>query len=151
MLLRAVVALLGVFFLPGCDGLGCLGGSSGVSFMMERRDIGSDAPHWSTAQIMTTVDQISVISKDQISDAALELFQNDVSVPLQGSDEHVPTDQESCAHEERHFPLSMLAPGDFQVVHRRKHGEVANCGGTCPWTSFNGDEALVLTLDVRSP
>jgi hypothetical protein len=151
MLLRAAGPLLGLFFLSGCNELGCLGGSGGVSFIMERVGVGSDAPRWGTAQIMKTADQISVISKHEIADAVLELFHDEVSLALQGSDEHVPTDHESCEHEERHFPLSMLAPGDYRLVHRRQNGEVANCGGACPWTRFDGDDALVLTMDVRLP
>ena len=44
--------------------------------------------------------------------------------------------------------LSVLPPGRYEIVHRRArgNGDPLNCAGACPWTTFQGEAALRLTL-----
>ena len=46
------------------------------------------------------------------------------------------------------YDLTSLEPGTYTVVHRRANGtgDRINCTDECPWTSFDGEEALVMTL-----
>ena len=46
------------------------------------------------------------------------------------------------------YDLTPLDPGTYTVVHRRAHGtgDRLNCIDECPWTTFDGEEALLMTL-----
>jgi hypothetical protein len=71
---------------------------------------------------------------------------------ISGVDQFVPTNTEGCAHNARHYALSALAPGEYTLVHRRKNGtgDPLNCIDLdCPWTTFDGDQAVMLTLGVQ--
>jgi len=41
----------------------------------------------------------------------------------------------------------------YEVVHRRRTGtgDPINCLDECPWTTYDGDEALVMTLVLTDP
>lgn len=46
------------------------------------------------------------------------------------------------------YDLTPLERGTYTVVHRRANGtgDRLNCLEKCPWTTFDGEEALVMTL-----
>ncbi|MBI2897881.1 MAG: hypothetical protein HYY06_30260 [Deltaproteobacteria bacterium] len=59
----------------------------------------------------------------------------------------------SCPHDEQVYEAQpALEPGDYTLVHLERHGNgsALNCLGQCPWTTFEGDRALVLDLHVSS-
>jgi hypothetical protein len=73
-------------------------------------------------------------------------------VTFAGDDRFVPTNTEACAHNERHYALDTLMPGDYLLVHRRDNGtgDPLNCLDLdCPWTVFDGAQAVTLTLAIR--
>lgn len=49
------------------------------------------------------------------------------------------------------YRLGALGPGTYTVVHRRASGtgDRVSCSGGCPWTTFDGDEALIVTMVVE--
>lgn len=114
----------------------------------------SQAGLWGAREDMKTSDEVEIIfQKDATLPAgALELYAGDTRVMFASVDQFVPTNTEACAHNERHYALSALAPGEYTLVHRRKNGtgDPLNCLDLdCPWTTFDGDQALTLTLGVQ--
>ena len=114
----------------------------------------SQAPAWSAREDMKTSDELEIIfEKDATLPVdALELYAAGTRVPFAGIDSFVPTNHDACAHNERHYALSALATGEYTLVHRRKNGtgDPLNCVDLdCPWTTFDGDQALTLTLALQ--
>lgn len=154
-----------VFLLAGCDALDPCGGLGPeyLNFAVVRHGMlpngsptkGSSAPQWGATETMTSSDEVMVVfaQHDALSPNVLELYAaNGTSLTFVGEDELVPTNTEACAHNERHFTLDMLATGDYMLVHRRKSGtgDPPNCLDLdCPWTTFDGDQAVTLTLAIR--
>jgi hypothetical protein len=65
-----------------------------------------------------------------------------------------PDKENSCSHSALTVTVTApLAPGDYLLVHRRANGngDEPQCNGACPWTEFDGEEALILTLRVLEP
>ena len=47
------------------------------------------------------------------------------------------------------YDMSALPPGDYTVVHRRANGTGdAVCNGECLWEDFEGEEALVMVMEL---
>lgn len=114
----------------------------------------SQAGLWGARVDMKTSDELQIIFRKDASLPAdvLELYAADTRVMFSGVDQFVPTNTEGCAHNERHYALSALAPGEYTLVHRRKNGtgDPLNCLDLdCPWTTFDGDQAVTLTLAVQ--
>ena len=114
---------------------------------------GSSAPSWGAMETMKPSDEIMVAFEEgtSLSVNVLELYAaTDERVTFAGDNQYVPGDGEGCAHNERHYALASLAPGSYTLVHRRKHGtgDPLNCVGECPWTTFDGDEALTIALTI---
>lgn len=114
----------------------------------------SQAPRWGAREDMKTSDELEIVfEKDaMLPGDALELYAAGTRVLFSGVDSSVPTNHDSCAHNERHYALSALAAGDYTLVHRRKNGtgDPLNCLDLdCPWTTFDGDQALTLTLGLQ--
>lgn len=154
----ALTGLIGSSAVAGCCGGG---GPDSLSIHLDRHStfpdgtpaFGSDAPRWGDAATLDTGDNIRILFEQdaELHGDVLELYAADGSrVPLPGDDSFAPTDNESCAHNERVYSLKMVEPGDYTLVHRRRNGtgDDLNCGGECPWTTFDGDEALVLALTI---
>ena len=100
-------------------------------------------------------DEVEIVFADHhvLSPDVLELYAADgTRVAFSGVDSFVPTNAEACAHNERHYALDPLALGDYLLVHRRKNGtgDPLNCIDLdCPWTTYEGDQAVTLTLAIR--
>lgn len=117
---------------------------------------GSTAPLWGATEAMNAAsDELAIVfsEHDTLSPDVLELFAVDgTRVALAGEDTFVPTNTESCDHNERHYALTALPTADYTLVHRRKNGtgDPLNCIDlACPWTTFEGEHALTLTLAIR--
>ncbi|MCA1570418.1 MAG: hypothetical protein LC798_08910 [Chloroflexi bacterium] len=60
---------------------------------------------------------------ESLSPNVLELYAQDgPRLTFVGQDMFVPTNDEDCAHNERHYALNTLAVGNYTLVHRRKNG-----------------------------
>ncbi len=153
----------GVLLLAGCDLFDPCAGPEHLSFAVVHRGIlpdgtstvGAQAPRWGATETMKPSDTIEIIfpEQDALPSDVLELYGADgARLAFAADDLFVPTDVEACAHNERHFALDALTAGDYTLVHRRKNGtgDPLNCGDAgCPWTMFDGDEAVTLTLAIR--
>lgn len=134
---------------------GCCMGPDYLSFALVRERTGSNAPVWGSVETIETTDRIEINfpTDARLSADVLELYDaQSTRVAFSGTDRHVPTNDEACDHNERHYLLDSLAPGPYQLVHRRKRGtgDPLNClDPDCPWTTFDGDEAVTLTLVVE--
>jgi hypothetical protein len=154
---------VGVVFLAGCDLFDPCAGPEYLNFAVVRHGMlpggsptfGSTAPLWGATEMMKPSDELQILfaTQDELQPNVLELYAMDgASVTLVGEDMFVPTNGEGCAHNERHYALETLAAGDYTLVHRRKNGtgDPMNCVDLdCPWTIFDGDEAVTLTLSIR--
>ncbi len=152
-----------VFLLAGCDALDPDNGSEFLNFAVVRHGVlqdgspalGSDAPRWGATETMKPSDEVEVVfsQHDALSPIVLELYAADgTSLTFVGEDKFVPTNDEAQAHNERSYALDMLATGDYLLVHRRNNGtgDPLNCLDLdCPWTRFDGDQAVTLTLAIR--
>lgn len=152
-----------VVLLAGCDVFDPCAGPEYLSFAVVRHGmledgsptLGSTAPLWGATETMKVTDGVDVIfaEQDALSPDVLELYAADgTRVDFVGDDRFVPTNGEGCAHNERHYVLDTLAAGDYTLVHRRRNGtgDPLNCVDLdCPWTTFEGDQALTLTLEIR--
>jgi hypothetical protein len=141
--------------LSGCELLSC-SGPDYLNFALVRNGGNySTAPQWGANETMTPTDEIQILFEEDKSLPAdvLELFASDgAPVALASVDMFVPTDGEGCAHDERHYALDSLAIGDYTLVHRRENGtgDPLNClDPDCPWTTFDGSQAVTLTLSIR--
>ena len=98
-------------------------------------------------------DEIQIVfSEDRrLRSDVLEVWAGTTRHDFASEDSFVPENNEACDHNERHYALSQLGPGDYTLVHRRANGtgDPLNCGGECAWMQFDGDEAVTLTLAVR--
>lgn len=151
------------FMLAGCDILDPCAGPEYLSFAVVRHGmlpngsptLGSTAPRWGATETMKSSDEVEVVfaEHDALSPDVLELYAADgTRVTFAGDDTFVPTNTEACAHNERHYALDTLAAGDYLLVHRRTNGtgDPLNCLDLdCPWTTFDGDQAVTLTLSIR--
>ena len=154
---------LAIAMLAGCGFLDPCGGPEYLNFELIRHGMlpdgtptfDSGAPNWSGMEMMKTVDEIEVAfpKHDALSSDVLELYAADqMPVAFVGEDQLVPTTVEGCEHEERDYALTALPAGDYTLVHRRKNGtgDPLNCIDLdCPWTTFDGDQAVTLTLAIR--
>lgn len=114
----------------------------------------SQAPRWSAREDMKTSDEVEIVFDQDatLSVDVLELYSAGTRVAFTGIDSFAPTNHDDCAHNERHYALSALAAGEYTLVHRRKNGtgDPLNCIDLkCPWTTFDGDQALTLTLALQ--
>jgi hypothetical protein len=140
---------------------GCCGGPEHLTFALVRYGrtpgglltISENAPRWGTVETMKMSDEIKIVFGEDstLPDDVLELYAGDQRVALPSEDRFVPTGDEACAHNEREYSLLGLASGEYTLVHRRRSGTGAplNCGVECPWTTFDGDEAVVLMLVIE--
>jgi hypothetical protein len=137
---------------------GCCAGPDYLTFSLVRHSgpsleyTGSTAPRWGQLETMKSTDSIEILFPTEASLGAdvLELYdQASTRVAFIGTDRLVPTDADGCEHNERVYLLDMLAPRQHTLVHRRKNGtgDPLNCDEPhCPWTSYDGDEAVTLSL-----
>jgi hypothetical protein len=85
---------------------------------------------------------------------AFELFLGTTPIPLTITEIPFaanPNKDGSCPHHEQTYDVvDALGTGSYTLVHRGRiaAGHVLNCLGECPWTTFEGERALVLTLEV---
>jgi len=153
---------LALALCSGCSFLDPCAGPDYVSFGIARYSFGPQgqqysgitAPLWGETEMMSAAtDEVQIVtSPDRTLRAdVLEVWSGTMRYDFAGEDMFVPTNTESCDHDERHYVLSQLAPGDYTLVHRRAKGtgDPLNCGGECPWTTFDGESAVTLTLAVR--
>lgn len=158
--MRIVYAV--VPLLVGCDWFDPCAGPEYLDFAVVRHGmlpsgtptVGSTAPLWGMTETMKPSDEITIVfaEDDALPLDVLELVASDgAPVAFAGEDMFVPTNGEACAHDERHYALEPLAVGDYTLVHRRDHGtgDPLNCISACPWTTFDGSQALTLTLAIR--
>lgn len=157
------LAWLALLASSGCSFLDPCAGPDYVSFGVARYSLGPNgemyagitSPRWSETETMNAAsDAIEILFEEQHTLPAdvLEVWAGTTRYDFAGEDSFVPTNTEGCDHNERHYPLMQLAPGDYTLVHRRSKGtgDPLNCGdGGCPWTTFDGDAAVTLTLAVR--
>jgi hypothetical protein len=141
--------------LSGCELLAC-SGPDYLSFALVRNGGNySTAPQWGANETMTLTDEIQILFEEDetLPLDVLELVASDgTTVAFAGVDMFVPTNTEGCAHDERHYALDTLAIGDYTLVHRRANGtgDPLNCiDPDCPWTTFDGSQAVTLTLAIR--
>lgn len=148
--------------LSGCEWLAC-SGPEYLSFVVVRyselpggtQGVSSTAPEWGAAETMSPADNIRLIFSEDASLPldVLELVASDgTPIAFSGEDLFVPTNTEACAHNERHYALDTLAVGDYTLIHRRENGtgDPLNCiEPDCPWTTFDGSQAVTLTLAIR--
>ena len=151
------------FVLAGCDALDPCAGPEYLNFAVVRHGMlpdgsqtfGSEAPRWGDTETMKSSDEVAIVFAQHhaLSPDVLELYAADgTRVAFAGDDSFVPTTSEGCAHNERHYPLDTMAVGDYLLVHRRKTGtgDPLNCLDLeCPWTTFDGEQAVTLTLGIR--
>ncbi len=152
-----------VLVLAGCDLFDPCAGPEYLNFAVVRHGmlpdgaatLGSTAPRWGATEMMKSADEVDVVFAEHhaLLPDVLELYAADgTRVTFAGDDSFVPTNAEACAHNERHYALDMLVVGDYLLVHRRKNGtgDPLNCLDLeCPWTTFDGDQAVTLTLAIR--
>lgn len=157
------IACTALLLLAGCDLFDPCSGPEYLSFSVVRNGMlpggsptfSSTAPRWGESETMSSSDElaISFTEHDVLPPDVLELYAAaGTRVTLAGEDRFVPTNGEGCAHDERWYALDSLAIGDYTLVHRRANGtgDPLNCvDPDCPWTTFDGDEALTLTLAIR--
>lgn len=151
----SVEVLLAVLLsgLAGC----CAGGSQSLSIWVAR-PAPVDACNWDT---VAWTGQTEVLQGDSIlvvprsSDdppTAIELYDGDRRIPLQET-----TREARCTHgcpSLRTWYRIDVAPGEYVLVHREKTGSglpvhTPGGGGKDPWTTFDGDRALVTKLVVK--
>jgi hypothetical protein len=159
--MRIICAVL--LLLAACDFLDPCSGPEYLNFAIVRHGmlsggsptLSSTAPRWGETESMTPMDEISLVfpQDDVLPPDALELYAPDgTRVTLASEDIFVPTNGEGCAHDERWYSLASLALGDYTLVHRQRNGtgDPLNCAEPdCPWTTFDGDQAVTLTLSIR--
>jgi len=159
--MRILYAMLPL--LAGCDLLDPCAGPDYLSFAVVRHGmlpdgtptLGSTAPLWGANETMKPSDELQIIFSegDVLPLDVLELGASDgTPVPLVGEDVFVPTNSEACDHNERHYALALLDVGDYTLIHRRENGtgDPLNCIDLdCPWTTFDGSQAVTLTLAIR--
>jgi hypothetical protein len=155
------LACLAVLLLSGCP-CGGFGSPDYLSFGVARYSVGPKgeqyagigAPLWGETEMMSAAtDEIQIVFShhERLLPDVVEVWSGMTRHDFAGEDSFVPENTEGCDHNERHYALSQLAVGDYTLVHRRAKGtgDPLNCGGECPWTRFDGDEAVTLTLAVR--
>lgn len=160
--MRILYALLPVL-LAGCDFLDPCAGPDYLSFSVVRHGMlpsgsptyAATAPLWGESETMSPTDEIETIYEENASlpSNVLELVDSSgTTIAFSGEDSFVPTNAEACDHNERHYALSTLAVGDYMLVHRKENGtgDPLNCVDLdCPWTVFDGSQAVTLTLAIR--
>ncbi len=156
------LACLALAALSGCSFLDPCAGPDYMSFGVARYSYGPQgeqyagitAPVWGGTELMSAAtDEIEILFEEEKTLRAdvLEVWAGTTRYDFAGEDSFVPTNTEGCDHNERHYPLAQLPAGDYTLVHRpaKGTGDPLNCGGECPWTTFDGDAAVTLTLAVR--
>jgi hypothetical protein len=152
-----------VTLLAGCDLLDPCAGPEYLEFAVVRHGmlpngsptLGSTAPLWGASETLKPSDEIQIISPegDALPLDVLELVDsNETSVAFHGEDMFVPTNSEACDHNERHYALESVTVGDYTLIHRRENGtgDPLNCIDLdCPWTTFDGSQAVTLTISIR--
>ncbi len=143
IVLAALVAGLG-----GC----CVGGPDHLVLHAE-----GGPPDWGGVTVASPepVFRATFDEGDSPAGPLFELYDGS-STPVVLAVDPVPWDENpdqdgACPHTEQLATVSApLVPGDYVLVHRRANGtgDPPSCDGACPWTLFEGEEALVSTLRV---
>jgi hypothetical protein len=131
---------------------GCCGGTSPDYLTFE---ITGTTPRW--GETMTAMGIVSMTAEytrgKTLQGEPLELYQDDLRVDVpETTVERDNSTVDGCGFSTViTYDVSALAAGSYQLVHRRSAGtgDALNCIGDCPWTTFDGDAALVLTLDLQ--
>jgi hypothetical protein len=140
---------------------GCCTGADGYLTFGLGAGSGTSSPAWGSTVTFRAAQRPTVSAtwrpEHPLAGAPVEVFVEGSLAPVAlACDERRINNatREGCGFsDEVTCPLGALPPGRYALVHRRAHGngDALNCGDACPWTTFQGEAALRLTLVIDPP
>ena len=146
--MRILLILFALIVIAGC----CAGGSDYLTLSVGETRANTTIRWGGTMQFTDPTFDASWPRAGDVRGEPLEFYEDGerVDVPAERFEVNNQLDNGCGWSDHIEYRLGAIGAGTYTVVHRRESGtgDRVSCGGSCPWTEFDGSEALVVTVVV---